>query len=496
LGALAAAALPPVDIVPVLFVSFTGILWLADGNRSLRGAFALGWSFGFGFFVAGLYWIAIALLVDAARFWWLLPFAAMGLPALFAIYTGLAFAACHLAGGGGMRRVLAFAVAWTVAEYLRSTLFTGFPWNLVGYAWAGGFPGAPAVLQTTALWGIHGLSFLTVLVAALPAAFATPYLGRWRLFNFAPLLATVALITVMAGFGAVRLAGASNDKVEGVRLRLVQPSIAQSLKWDPSAAESNFRRHLSVSAMNSATPPTAIIWPEAAVPFLLSRDALAREWVASVAPPGGLVLTGAPRAADSAVWNSLYAIDGKGDVIATYDKAHLVPFGEYVPLRGILPISKITPGMMDFSAGPGPRTLTLPGLPPVSPLICYEVIFPHAVVDEANRPVWILNVTNDAWYGFSSGPFQHFAIARVRAIEEGLPLVRAANNGISAVIDPYGRIVNRLGLDDVGVVDASLPKPIAATPYARFGDATALGLVVLGLAGAAFRRRAPAAAPS
>jgi apolipoprotein N-acyltransferase len=488
LGALAAAALPPVDLVPLLVGAFTGLLWLADGNRTTRGAFVLGWCFGFGYFLAGLYWIAIALLVDAARFWWLLPFAAAGLPAFFAIYSGLALAAVHLARRRGAARILVFALAWTAAEYLRGWLLTGFPWNLVGYAWAGGFPGAGAVLQTTSLWGVHGLGLLTVLAAALPAAFADPYLGRWRLGHFASVGAALVLVAAMAGFGAVRLAGADSAMVPGVQLRIVQPAIPQTLKWDPDAAQGNFRRHLALSAMPSTPAVTAVIWPEAAVPYILNRDPVAREWIASVVPPGGVLITGGPRAEPpppapfTQIWNSLYAIDDKGGIVATYDKSHLVPFGEYVPLRGILPISKITPGMMDFSAGPGPRTLELPHLPPVSPMICYEGVFAHHVVDEAHRPDWMLNVTNDAWYGFSSGPFQHFAITRTRAVEEGLPLVRAANNGISAVIDPYGRIISRLGLDDVGVVDAPLPRSIPATLYARWGDWTVLGMgLALGL---------------
>jgi apolipoprotein N-acyltransferase len=494
LGALGAAALPPVDVVPLLAVAFTGLLWLADGNRTWRAAFALGWCFGFGYFLAGLYWIAIALMVDAARFWWLVPFAAAGLPAFFSVYSGLALTATHLARRRGMARIVLFAIIWTLAEYLRGWFLTGFPWNLVGYAWAGGFPGAGTVLQTTALWGIHGLSLLTVLAAALPAAFADPYLGRWRVGQFAPLAACLVIVAAMAAYGAARLAGATEAKQPDIRLRIVQPSIAQSLKWDPSAVESNFRRHLALSAMPASPPVTAVIWPEAAAPYILSREPAALEWLASVVPPGGLLITGAPRANPrpdpvSEIWNSLYAVDGRGEIVATYDKAHLVPFGEYVPLRGVLPISKITPGMLDFSAGPGPRTIELPGLPPVSPQICYEGVFPHEVVDESKRPAWLLNVTNDAWYGFSSGPFQHLAITRTRAVEEGLPLVRAANNGISAVIDPWGRIVTRLGLNDVGVLDAALPKPIAATIYARWGDSTVLVLVMLLVPLLAVRRR-------
>ncbi|MBV9522638.1 MAG: apolipoprotein N-acyltransferase, partial [Alphaproteobacteria bacterium] len=234
----------------------------------------------------------------------------------------------------------------------------------------------------------------------------------------------------------------------------------------------------------AAQPATDIIWPEAAATFILNRDAAHRLAIAGIVPPGGLVLTGAIRTDPAPApalryWNSLLAIDGKGEIVADFDKAHLVPFGEYVPMRGILPIEKLTPGNVDFTAGPGPRTLDLPGLPPVGPDICYEIIFPHAVADERQRPQWLLNVTNDAWYGFTSGPFQHFAIARVRAVEEGLPLVRAANNGISGIVDAYGRVRVRLGLDAVGVLDGALPTALPApTLYARFGDAIFWGLVL------------------
>ena len=263
---------------------------------------------------------------------------------------------------------------------------------------------------------------------------------------------------------------------------------------DPAARESNFRRLLSLSAGPGADRITDIVWPEAAATFFLNRDPARRAAIATVVPRGGLVLTGAlrtdpPPDPPHQVWNSFAAIDGTGEIRGTYDKFHLVPFGEYVPFRGLLPIEKITAGNVDFSAGPGPRTLDLPGLPPVGVLICYEVIFPGAVVDPAHRPAWLVNITNDAWYGFSSGPFQHFATARIRAVEEGLPLVRAANNGISGVIDPYGRIVGRLGLDDIGVVDADLPAALADPPlYARQGDRI---LLVMGFICVALLWRVP-----
>jgi apolipoprotein N-acyltransferase len=477
LGVLAAAALPPVDVTPTLVVSFSGLIWLAEGCRRAREFFALGWSFAFGFFLAGLYWIAISLFTDIAAFWWLLPFAVLALPAGLAILGGLALLAYGWIGAQGVGRAFALALVWTVAEWLRGNILSGFPWNLVGYAWAGGFPGAATVLQTASVTGIYGLSLVTVLAAALPSSLGDVLLGAarpWR--RFAPAGAALALVLALAGSGAVRLAGDTGAVVPNVHLRLVQPSIVQSLKWDPAAREGNFQRLLALSAAPGAEKITAIIWPEAAATYFLDRDPSHLAAVAAIAPRGGLVLTGTLRTESPPeqpvhIWNSLVAVDAGGAIVAAYDKVHLVPFGEYVPLRSILPLPKITAGSIDLTSGPGPRTLDLPGLPAVGPSICYEDIFPEGMLDAARRPAWLLNVTNDAWFGFSSGPFQHFAMARVRSVEQGLPLVRSANNGISGVVDPYGRVVKRLALDDVGVLDAELPAALPQhTVYSSIGD--------------------------
>jgi apolipoprotein N-acyltransferase len=501
LGALAAAALSPVDMTPVLVISFSGLVWLMDGCSGRRDAALLGWSFGFGFFLAGLYWISAALFVDIAQFWWLVPPALLGLPAGFALFTALAVLAAHEAtrrfGLLGTARILVLAVSWVTAEWLRGHILTGFPWNLIGYAWAGAFPGALAVLQLTAITGIYGLSLLTVLAAALPARLGD--LGRGR---YAALAAAVMLIALPAAGGAWRLANAPRESVPGVTLRLVQPSVPETIKNDPDALAQNFRRLLALSASRGADRVTPVVWLESASPPLLERFPEERQAIAKVIPPGGLLLTGAERAEPvtgrpQRFWNSVVVLNDRGDIVATYDKAHLVPFGEYVPLRGILPMQRIAPGLGEFSAGPGPRTLVLPGLPPVGPLVCYEAIFPGAVIDRANRPQWLLNVTNDAWYGVSSGPFQHLAIVRVRAVEEGLPLVRAANNGVSAVIDPYGRIARRidgtvaarLDLDSVGVLDAPLPRALAPTPYERYRDEIFFAAALLILAVAAVLSR-------
>jgi apolipoprotein N-acyltransferase len=489
LGLCATAALPPIDLTPLLLVAFPGLLWLDEGSPGPWTSFRLGYAFGFGFFVSGLYWIAAALLVDIASFWWLTPFAVVGLPALFALYVGLALLATKFVTNRlrlpGTARVFAFAIAWTIAEWIRGHAFTGLPWNLIGYTWSGGFPGAIAMLQSVAWIGIYGLSFVTVLAASLPALLGTSSLtpvsvGR-LLF---PGIGAGLLILVPSISGAIRLETTPTSDT-GIWLRIVQPSIPQSMKWDPAAAQRNFRLLLDLSAAPGSRSVAAVIWPEAATPFLLERDTARRQEVGAVAPGQGYVITGAVRANPPPnpvrqIWNSLEALNREGEIVARYDKAHLVPFGEYVPFRDVLPLKKITPGTVDYSAGPGPRTIELAGLPRFAPLICYEVIFPGAVVDEHDRPAWILNVTNDAWYGQSSGPYQHFAIARTRAVEEGLPLVRAANNGVSGVVDPVGRVLARIDLNTVGYADLSLPAAEKMTPYARVGDWILVVLLLLG----------------
>jgi apolipoprotein N-acyltransferase len=390
--------------------------------------------------------------------------------------------------------VFAFAIAWTVAEWVRGHAFTGLPWNLIGYAWSGGFPGAIVMLQSVAWIGIYGLSFLTVLAASLPALFGTASLapispGR----RLAPAIGAGLLILVPGLLGALRLQTTPTADT-GIWLRIVQPSIPQTMKWDPTAAERNFRLLLDLSGAPAARSIAAVVWPEAATPFLLGRDGSHRRQIGTIASGRGYVITGAVRANPPPgpivqIWNSLEALDGDGDIVARYDKAHLVPFGEYVPFRDVLPWKKITVGSVDYTAGPGPRTINLPGLPRFAPLICYEVVFPHAIVDEDDRPAWILNVTNDAWYGQSSGPYQHFAIARTRAVEEGLPLVRVANNGVSGVVDALGRVVARIDLNTVGYADLPLPAAAKATMYARGGDWMLLGLLIIGALPVAFRLR-------
>lgn len=488
-GALAVAAQPPFHVLPALLIAFPGLVWLLDGARSWRSAFGVGWMFGAGYFAAGLYWVPNALLVDAARFAWLIPFAVLGLSLGLGLFVGAMAVMARQIWSPGAGRILALAASWAFFEWVRGTVLTGFPWNPVGNIWVAAAP----VLQSASWLGVYGLSAVTVVAAAGLALFGAPAL-RTRLWGISGLL----LIAAIAVAGTVRLASAPTDTVAGVFLRIVQPNIAQRDKWLPARRAQNYARHLQMSGERGDGRVTHVIWPETAAPFSVSTDAARRVLMRRAVPPGGTLLTGFVRLERQngrvvRVWNSLVAVDDQAAVAAVYDKHHLVPFGEYMPLRDILPLDKITAGALDFSPGPGPRTLRLPGLPAFSPLICYEIIFPGRVVDQADRPSWLLNITNDAWFGASAGPHQHFASARLRAVEEGLPVVRAANTGISGVIDAYGRVTARLGLEQAGIVDSTLP--VAApdrTVFAKFGNFVP-GIVVLLMFSAAglLRRRAP-----
>ena len=490
LGAVAVAALPPVNAVPLLIPAFTGLVWQLEGVRARTGAFGLGWAFGLGFFGAGLYWIGIAFLVQADIFGWMMPFAVGGLAAGLAIFIGLAALAAHaLPCRSTAARVLALVLAWMLASWLRGHILTGFPWNLLATAW----DPWPVMQQSAALWGAWGVSLVTGLAAAAPASLGDRggALRRWAL----PAIAVLALGALAAG-GTARLASAPAPgaaDVAGVQLRIVQPAIPQHAKWAEDTRIAHLKTHLRLTRRPGLDATTHVIWPETAVPLFLSRTNGLREALATVAPEGGALLTGLPRletaAGTRALYNSLYVIGPEGGTRARYDKFHLVPFGEYVPLADWLPIPKLTAGRSAFTAGPGARTLAVPGAPPTSPLICYEAIFPGAVTGRA-RPGWLLNVTNDAWFGVSSGPYQHLASARLRAVEEGLPLVRAANTGISAVVDPFGRIRARLGLQAKGVLDSALPAAQPPTAYARAGDLAPAALwLALALGLAAVRHR-------
>jgi apolipoprotein N-acyltransferase len=484
-GAVSALALAPIYAWPVLFLTFPVLVWLVDGSASGRwsgtaAAAGAGWCFGFGYFLAGLYWVGYAFLVDAKTFGWLLPIAVAGLPAYLALFTALGLAAARLFWLRGPERVLALAAALTGAEWLRGHVLSGFPWNAFGYVFAQPL----ALAQSVSLVGIWGLTFLAVAIFASPAVFAddaadTPH--RWR-----PLVIGVAVLAALTAYGAARLWLHPTDYVANVKLRIMQPDLQQDEKFNYSAKESIMARYTRLS--DRATGPqsngihdvTHLIWPESAFPFFLTREPDALAQVVSLLQPGTVLITGAVRAAETPnnarvaeAYNSVYVIDHDGSIDGIYDKVHLVPFGEYLPLHSLLEklgLRQLTHMVGGFRAGDRRRAMNVPGAPKMLPLICYEAIFPGAAVPAGERPGWLVNVTNDGWFGISSGPHQHFQQARMLAIAEGLPLVRAANTGISAVVDPFGRVIASLPLGAEGVLDAKLPRAIAPTPYVRFGD--------------------------
>jgi apolipoprotein N-acyltransferase len=487
----------PLYAAPILFVTLPLLVFLIDGagsgRRGVLRAAILGELFGFGFFLAGLYWIGNAFLVDAKTFGWMVPFVAVLLPAGLALFPAAALASCRALWCEGWPRIMLFTSFWIIAEWLRGHLLTGFPWNLMGQAWGSVLP----MLQSVAWWGIYGLSFITVLVASSVALAGD---GEERVKGFdlrlVPVVSLLGLF-VLGSLGQLRLALEDPGAVDGAKLRIVHAAIDQDKIEDPAMREPIFASYLSLTARPGLETVTHVIWPEAAVPFILSRDPAALDAIGQTLPDETVLITGAPRlqrgsgTAPPRYFNSLHALDGQGRILVTYDKAHLVPFGEYLPaarLLDALGLSTLAGNLGSFASGPGPRTLAVPGAPPFGPLICYEIVFPGAVVDSTVRPGWLVNVTDDSWFGTGTGPYQHFESARLRAIEEGLPVIRAANKGISAIIDPVGRIIISSSPASVGVLDGSLPRALPLTLYGRLGDTLAaaftLFALILGMTGA------------
>jgi apolipoprotein N-acyltransferase len=502
-GASSALAMAPFNAWPLLFLTFPTLVWLIDGSGVGRwggvfAAAAVGWWFGFGYFVAGLYWIGYAFLVDAPTFGWLLPFAVIGLPAVLAIYTSLGVALARVLWVKGSLRILALGASLTAAEWLRGHLVTGFPWNAFGYA----LTSPLALAQAASLFGVWGLTLIAVIVFATPAVLTDDLAETPR--PWLPLVLGLGVLAALGGFGARRLAHTPTHLVDGVHLRIMQPNLQQDVRFDYAARHDVMNRYVALSD-RAAGPQslgmrdvTVLIWPESPFPFFLTREADALAQITKLLPPGAVLVTGAIRLADpdnpasSGAYNSIYAIDHNGSISAVYDKVHLVPFGEYLPFEPILErlgLQELTKQRGGFLAGDRHRLISIPGAPIALPLICYEIIFSDDAAPPGKRPGWIVNVTNDGWFGISSGPYQHFQQARVAAIEQGLPLARAANTGISAVVDPLGRIVSSLPLGSEGVLDAPLPRPVSAPIYARIGDAPAAVMVAIALIVVVRRRR-------
>lgn len=499
-GALGALALPPFDFAPAMIAPMTTAVWLIDGATGRGGrdrlgpllsAAGAGWWLGFGYFLFGLWWMGAAMLVEADQFAWALPLAVIGLPAVLALFTAFGFALARLLWSPGSLRIFALAAGLGAAEWLRGHVLTGFPWNDPGMALAQAGP----LAQAASLIGLHGLDLAAILIFAAPATLVDPRPGL-RFLNNAAFSTAALLLVGLGAFGTLRLAMNPTEEVPNVRLRLMQPNLAQDAKFNPNNGPEILRRYLTLS--DRATGPehtgvadvTHLIWPESAFPYVLSREPQALAAI-SRALKEKILITGAARVEGDGggrrgkIFNSVQVIQGDR-IIAFYDKMHLVPFGEYLPFEGLLRplgVTQLVPGIWD--RGQGPRALAAPGLPRIAPLVCYEAVFPGeatAASEEENRPQLLLNVTNDGWFGQTTGPYQHFAQARLRAIEEGLPLIRVANTGISAIVDSYGRIIESLPLGVEGVIDGGLPAAAPVTFFARRGSIVFLILWTLTLA--------------
>jgi apolipoprotein N-acyltransferase len=468
MGVFATLTLAPFYLFPLLLPAFSGLLWLLDAAPSRRRMFLDGWWWGWGFYMSGLYWFCIALLTDPAKFGWLIPPTLFGLTGLIALHSGLACWIMSWIRVRGISKIVVFTVVWTLVGWLRGHWFSGFPWNLEGYS----FAVTDASLQMASVGGIYGLTWFAVLLGTSPVALGV----RKKGIVYACALWALFVSGSMWGAGRLHQANAIPEPqryVKGVMLRLVQANISQPHKWEPSRQQDGLKAHAQLTRSPGLDNITHVIWPETSVPFVVNPGTPIASFLGRLMPENTLLIAGALRSEgeqnrDFRLWNTLVAVNDTGSVVAGYDKIHLVPFGEFLPLRFVLPRSWTTPvGDMDFSRGEGGRLVEFPGLPPSLPLICYEVIFPELSLPDTLRPQWLLSVTNDAWFGSSSGPYQHFDMARMRAVEQGVPLVRVANTGISAVVDSFGQVQAMIPLHSRGILDAHLPVALPDEPFYR-----------------------------
>lgn len=495
-GAGAALVHPPFGLV-VGLLGYPLLMLLAERSGTVRGAFWMGWVAGFAYFAVGCWWVAEAFLVNPAQAW-MAPFAGSLLPAGIGLFWGAATALYRRFAPSGLARVLVFAASFALWEWLRGHVLTGFPWNPAGAGWAAGSAGS----QFAAVVGVYGLGFVTVAAVSTLAVLAGAGSRKARV---GVALSGVAVLAALVIGGTVRLSSAELRRTDTL-IRIVQADVQQESKWSPESYRSIVDRYVALTAQPGAVVPDVVVWPEGALPASFndvfapgSPDGVA---IAQALQPGQTLLMGLARGEQgpdgrARYYNSVFSLADAGEaglrVTAVYDKYRLVPFGEFLPLgdlMGAIGIRSLVHMPADFSAGPRPSPIDLPNAPRVQPLICYESLFPGFTPGAVGRPQWIANVSNDAWFGATSGPIQHLNLASYRAIETGLPVVRATPTGVSAMIDPWGRVITgeRLNAGESGVIDARLPQPVGITPYGRFGDLFFWLMVLAGLAPVALAR--------
>ena len=466
-GALSALAFAPHYYIFFAFLSFSTLLYLLINAPTAKKAFSAGYCFGFAHFACGFSWVGNALLIDAAHFGWLYPIVLLSSGAFFGFFFAIPAALTSLSSKA-WQKWLIFGSSAVLFEWIRSFFLTGFPWNLLGYSLAFN----QELIQAASLGGTYLLSLAAFLSYAIfglwlntPSKKSFFQACLWSLFGFGSLWT----------FGHLRLKNATIKDTQTI-VRLVQPSIPQELKWSRETAENNFKEYLNLSAQNTEHTPNIIIWGETASPFRLDVDEAHRREAAKILAPKSYLITGTISYQPSGNWllphNSLAVLTSEGEIAGFYHKSHLVPFGEYIPGRQYLPdfIRPVANAIGTFGKGQGPQTLHFENIPSFGGIICYEVIFPSEITDTKDRPDFLINLTNDGWYGNSAGPYQHWVAAKLRAVEEGLPLVRAANNGISGIITPFGEERQTLTLNQKEISDGLLPSPIAPTPYSRLGN--------------------------
>ncbi|MBR1648887.1 MAG: apolipoprotein N-acyltransferase [Alphaproteobacteria bacterium] len=475
-GLLLVFALPPCYQVWLTVIAFGCLIILLQNASDYKKAFFVGYWFGFGFFSFGLSWIANALVLDLIHFGWLIPIAVLASGAFFGVFVGIPAMLTHFFKND-TAKILAFSAFWGIFEWLRSFFLTGFPWNLLGSIWTFDH----RFLQLAACFGTYGLSSLTVFMAILP------FNRQKKLFS---LLISVLLLVCMAGFGFWRCYKIDNVGESDLRIRVVQPSIPQNLKWNYGDLENNFADYVEMSQDKDFENFNAVIWGETASTFALKWDKTHFMQIMPAIPDDGYLITGSIDYLEDEEdrflpVNAGLVLNHAQGVISDYAKTHLVPFGEYLPLRRFLPagLRPITNVIADFKSGEGNKTVKTESLPPFGILICYEIIFPHEIINSNDRPQWLINLTNDGWYGRSFGPYQHLAAAQLRAAEEGITIVRAANSGVSALISRSGKILASIGLQVRGNLDFYLPENRdIITPYARYGNLCFFVLAALLLA--------------
>lgn len=500
-GAVSALSVPPLFLLPALFVGLPILVWCLDGAERLKGlrrffgpAFFVGFNFGLGYFTVALHWLGAAFLQEGGIFLALMPFAVVGLAAILSLFWAVGTAVAHLLWSQGALRLVTLATFLGAAEYLRGHILSGFPFDLIGYA----LTANDEMMQAASLIGVYGLTFVAVLIAST-TALIWPSDGRGLVARLLPFFLAIAVIAAQVVYGNWRIANTEVTPRDDMKVRLVQPAILEHTDWSTIDPEHIMDRLISLSEtkLTPADPGlpgvTHLIWPESVFPFFLTAypDSLAR--VARMLPPGVTLLTGAPREPldaegvpieDNPGYNSILTIDSDGEIVASYDKSHLVPFGEYLPFADfwkLFGIRQMVPGTNGWTAGDGRRLQSPPGMPPFLALVCYEAVFPNDIGD-VSKAEFILNVTNDAWFDGSIGPSQHAHHARLRSVETGLPMLRVANTGATIVVDPLGRITARLAEQEVALIDAVPAHKLAEpTLYARFGDLPFFGALGLGL---------------